>query len=159
MEQKPQSLVALFGRLAEAEAALHALQEAGVAYANISMASHEVAAVEPSVGHAVADDDGLVWSLAVLVGEPLHTKALGVLRAQPTFALGQQPAEFAGRDTVDRGRTAWGHYVFEPVAASGWVGEAAVTSGTSGIISSGALSERANVQDSPSTDKVKEQRG
>ena len=156
-EQEPQTLVALFGRLAQAEAALHALQDAGVPYANISLASHDPEAVELSVGHTITDDDGLIWSLSVLIGEPLFTKSNEVLRGQDAFALGQQPAAYAGRDTIDRGKTAWGHYVFEPVAASSWVGDAAGTAGTTGIISSGALSDRANVQDSPSTDKVKDQ--
>lgn len=156
-ENAPETTVALFGTLATATAALYALQDAGVPYANISMTSHTSDEVAASLGHPIEDDDGQVWALSVLIGEPLHSKALDVLRSQQTFAVGQQAAALAGRDEVERGRTAWGHYVFEPVAASDRVGEAAGTAGTTGIINSGAFASKANAEDNPPAQDGKDQ--
>lgn len=154
-QQEPQTLVALFGTLADATAALHALQDAGVPYANISMDTHTSSELHGSLGAATLPDQ--VWSLAVLIGEPLHTKALDVLREQHAFALGQQTPPLDGRDEIDRGRTAWGHYVFEPVDSSHWVGDAAGTAGTTGIISSGAFADNAHAEDKPAKQNVPDQ--
>lgn len=157
MSENPETIVALFGTLADATAALHALQDNGVPYANISMTSHSSDEVAASLGRPIEDDDGQVWALSVLVGEPLYTKTLEVLRTQQALALGQQTAALSGRDEVERGRTAWGHYVFEPVAATNQVGEAAGTAGTTGIISTGAFAAKANAEEKPAADQVKDQ--
>lgn len=156
-DNTPETTVALFGTLANATAALYALQDAGVPYANITMTSHTGDEVAASISQPVEADDGQVWALSVLVGEPLRTKALDVLRTQHTFALGQQAAAMSGRDEGERGRTAWGHYVFEPVGATNQVGDSAGTAGTTGVISSGAFAATANAEEKPAADQVKDQ--
>ena len=155
-ESEPQSLIALFNTLATATEAMYAVQAAGVPYANLTLESHNVDDVAASVAKPIADDDGLVWSLAVLVGEPLYSKAVAALRTQPAFALGQQDATLGGRDVVERGRTAWGHYVFAAVAASDQVGEGAGTVGTTGVTSSGVFASGSHSEAKPATPNVKD---
>ena len=153
-EQEPQSLVALFNTLAVATEAMYALQAVGVPYANITMQSHSVDEIAQSFATPIADDDDLVWSLAVLVGEPLYSKAVATLGAAHAFALGQQDATLGGRDVIERGRTAWGHYVFKPAAATDQIGEAAGTAGTSGVISSGAFAKDSHSESKPAATNV-----
>lgn len=151
-EQAPQTLVALFDSLEDTTAALFALQDAGVPYANITMAAHSGADVQASLNDTTVPEN--VWSLAVFVGEPLHATALRVLNQQPAFRIGQQAPSNDGRDEVDRGRIAWGHYVFAPAGATDQVGDAAGTTGTTGIINSGVFGNDAHAEGKPAKGKL-----
>lgn len=148
-EQAPETLVALYGSLANATAALDDLEAAGVPYVNIHMAAHTADELRDTVGRTVALPEQ-AWSIAVLVGEPLRTKAIAVLRSHDPFTLGSQPADHGGRGEVERGMAAWGHYVFEAVAATDQVGDAAGTAGTTGVISSGIFANKSVGEGNPS---------
>ncbi len=151
----PQTLVALFSGLADATAALEALQAAGVPYANITMGTHTADELQDTVGqhHTLPSQ---LWSLSVLIDEPLHSTSSDVMREHNPLVLGHQTAEHGGRNEVERGKTAWGHYVFEPVAATDRVMDAAGTSGTTGVISSGVFADGSVAEGKPS-DAVRDQ--
>jgi len=150
LEHAPETLVALFATLTDAEAALNALQDAGVPYPNIRMTAHTPAELEGAQLGDISAPERL-WSLAVLLDPKWRDKAQDVLEAHHPFAFGRMPAENAGRGDADRGAIAWRHYVFEAPAATDAVGEGAGTTGTTGIISSGVFAEGTLAEGNPPT--------
>jgi hypothetical protein len=154
VERAPETVVALHSTLADAEAALHDLQDAGVPYPNIRMTAHaaqeleHTATGEPTALAGIVAPD-LFWSLAVLIEPQWGDKAVGVLRQHQPFAIGREPAPNRGRGDTDRGALAWRHYVFESAAATDIAGESAGTTGTTGIINSGAFASGAQVEGNP----------
>jgi hypothetical protein len=154
VEHAPDTVVALYTTLADAEATLHDLEGSGVPYPKIRMAAHapgeleHMAIVERT---ALADiaAPGHFWSLAVLM-EPLWAgKAMEVLRKRQPFAVGAVPPPNRGRGDTDGGALAWRHYVFESDAATDIGGEHAGTTGGTGIITSGAFANSARAEGNP----------
>jgi hypothetical protein len=140
-EQEPTTLVALYARLADVEATHTALREAGVAEGRVRFASHSGAELrEANLPLGSAE---YAWSLTVLPGEGDLAVLLEVLRRHEPLLLGSVNDEHLARTEVDQGQIAWAHYVFESPAASDAVTEAAGTTGTTGVVNSGAFAEGA----------------
>jgi len=148
VERVPETIVALYATLADAEAALLALQDAGVPYPDIRMTAHTPGDLE-GAQLAGASAPERFWSLAVLLDPKWRDKALEVLEAHGPFALGRMPAANAGRGDADRGAIAWRHYVFWSPAATDAVGDFAGTTGTTGVISSGVFANGAQAEGNP----------
>lgn len=152
MEQQIQPIeqrTALFGTLAGAEAALHALQDAGTPYPAIRMASYAAADLAGTqlAGRAGAAEQ--FWALTVTLDDAWRDKALAALRASEPFAIGQLPTGDNRANDTERGAIAWRHYVFETGAATDAVGDFAGTTGTTGVISSGVFSDGALATGNP----------
>lgn len=151
------TIVALFGALADTEAALHELQAAGVPYPNIHMGAHTPADLEHATIAERAELAGITapehfWSLAVILDQKWRDKAVEVLRQANPFALGRLPALDNRRDDTERGAIAWRHYVFETPLATDAVGLSSNgpgTTGNTGIISSGVFAEGALAEGNP----------
>jgi hypothetical protein len=151
-EHMPETLIALYTTLADAEAALHELQSAGVPYPDIRLdrlAPRDLAYTPLADRLAQAGDSApeQYWSLSVVLEPAWSDKAADVLRKYQPVALGTIPALERGRGDTERGAIAWRHYVFESPAATDWAGESAGTTGTTGIATSGAFGEGAKVED------------
>jgi len=153
-EPIPQTIVALYTRLADAEATLYELEAAGIPYPAIRLAAHTPA----DIAHAdLAERTALAgirlpeqfWSMGVALDAHAGDKAAEVLRRHAPLAVGTLPAPDHGRGDPDRGALAWRHYVFETTAATDWAGESAGTTGTTGVISSGAFASGALVEGDP----------
>lgn len=153
-QSAPQTIVALYAALSNAEATLHELEAAGVPYPAIRMAAHTPADLE----HAdIAERTALAgvtlperfWSLAVALDAPAGDKAAELLRRHAPLAVGTLPAPDHGRGDPDRGALAWGHYVFATNAATDAGGEYAGTTGNTGVSTSGAFADQAKVDDAP----------
>jgi len=152
--QQPDRWIALFATLADAEAALHALQAAGTPYPALQMSAH----TEAELAHLTPEEhDRLVgikappqfWSIAITMEPQWRDKALAALREREPFALGSLPTLDNRRDDTERGAIAWRHYVFETSAATDAVGEHAGETGMTGIISSGVFAEGALAEGNP----------
>jgi hypothetical protein len=148
LQHAPEVIIALYDALADVEAALSDLEQAGVPYPSIRMGAH------------TADDHDLpaleatqlperFWSLRVLIEQRGRYGAEQILRAHGPLAIGRMPAPDAGRDETDHGAIAWRHYVFETSAATDAVGEFAGTTGNTGIISSGVFANDALAEGNP----------
>jgi hypothetical protein len=154
VERMPGTIVALYDRLADAEATLHELESAGVPYPDIRLAAHtpedldRATIVERTALAGVTAPDHF-WSLGVVLDPRWADQSLEVLRAHQPFALGTMPAPDHGRGDPDRGAIAWRHYVFKSPAATDQVGESAGTTGTTGIITSGAFATGAQAAGNP----------
>jgi len=154
VERAPETVVALYTTLTDAEAALHDLQGSGVPYPNIRLTAHapqeleQMAIGERTALAGIAAPDHF-WSLAVLIEPQWSDKAVEALRQHQPFAIGKVPAPNRGRGDADRGALAWRHYVFESAAATDIAGESAGTTGTTGIINSGAFASGARVEGNP----------
>ena len=156
VERTPETILALFATLADAEATLHDLEAAGVAYPAIRLGAHtpadlaraELAERTALAGVSLPDH---FWTLAVALEPPWADKAVELLRQRAPLAIGALPAPDHGRGDTDRGALAWRHYVFETPAATDWAGESAGTTGTTGVISSGAFATGAKVEGNPPT--------
>jgi hypothetical protein len=155
-ENVPETIVAFYSALADAEATMTELEAAGVAYPAIRLAAHSQADID----HAdIAERTALAgislpehcWSLAVALDPKWAGKAAELLRQHAPLAVGTLPAPDRGRGDTDRGALAWRHYVFETDAATDAVGEYAGTTGTTGVISSGAFATGAKVEGNPPT--------
>src|SRR3712207_5986335 len=90
--REPEAVVALFENLAQTEATLSALQDAGVPYPDIRMGTHKPEDVDRAVMMEHAQQSGIsapdrFWSLAVLLDPKWADKAIEVLRQQQPFAL------------------------------------------------------------------------
>jgi len=153
-ESVPQTIVALYATLADAEATLQELEAAGIPYPATRLAAHTPADLE----HAeLAERTALAgislpeqfWSLGVALDAQAGDKAAELLRRHAPLAVGTLPAPDHGRGDPDRGALAWRHYVFETTAATDWAGESAGTTGTTGVISSGAFASGAKVEGNP----------
>ncbi len=136
--------IALFAALADAEAALHAVQAAGAPYPALQLGAHTAAELErlsPEERDQLAgiDAPAQFWSIAITLEPQWRDKALAVLREHRPIVLGSLPTLDNRRDDTERGAIAWRHYVFETSAATDAVGETGMT----GIISSGVFAEGA----------------
>jgi hypothetical protein len=153
-EYAPQTIVALYTTLADAENTLHALEAAGVPYPATRLAAHTPADLDRA---DIAERTALAgvtlpehfWSVGVALDAPAGDKAADLLRQHAPLALGTLPAPDHGRGDPDRGALAWRHYVFESAAATDAIGEYAGTTGTTGVISSGAFASGAKVEGNP----------
>jgi hypothetical protein len=153
-EYAPQTIVALYATLADAEHALQDLEAAGVAYPATRMAAHTPEDLDRA---DLAERTALAgirlperfWSLGVALDTPSGDKAAELLRQHNPLAVGTLPAPNGGRGDVDNGALAWRHYVFESDAATDWAGESAGTTGMTGVINSGAFATGAKVEGNP----------
>jgi hypothetical protein len=143
-----ETLIARYARLADAEAALHELQDATIPYSDIRMGAQTA----QDCPHAQAGDrSATCWSLTVMLDGPASERVEPILRQHAPRGLSRQPAPEHGRSESDQGALAWGHYVFATPAATDWVGDYAGTSGTTGIISSGVFADGALAEGNPPT--------
>jgi hypothetical protein len=144
-------VVALFASLAEAEAALHALQDAGVPYSGMQLDAH--AAEDLDLSHfeerAGASAPTRLWSLRVTLEPQYGEKAGQALARLAPFAIGRPQAIDLPIDDVDQGAIAWRHYVFESPAAADWAGESAGTTGFTGLTNSGVFASGAVAEGNP----------
>jgi hypothetical protein len=153
-EGAPQTLVALYATLADAENTLHELEAAGIPYPATRLAAHTPAELERA---DIAERTALAginlpehfWSLAVALDAQASDKAAELLRRHAPLAMATLPAPDHGRGDPDRGALAWSHYVFATDAATDAVGEYAGTTGNTGVISSGAFASGAKVEGDP----------
>jgi hypothetical protein len=156
VERTSETIVALYATLADAEATMRDLEAAGVAYPAIRLGAHtpgdlaraELAERTALAGISVPDH---FWTLAVALEPQWADKAVDLLRHRAPLTIGTLPAPDRGRGDTDRGALAWRHYVFETPAATDWAGESAGTTGTTGVISSGAFATGAKVEGNPPT--------
>jgi hypothetical protein len=153
-EHAPQTIVAFYATLANAENTLCALEAAGVPYPATQLAAH----TPGDLDHAdIAERTALAgitlpehfWSVAVALDAPAGDQAAELLRRNEPLAVGTLPAPDHGRGDVDRGALAWRHYVFESDAATAEVQEDAGTTGATSIITSGAFATGAKVEGKP----------
>jgi hypothetical protein len=152
-------VVALFANLAEAEAALHALQDAGVAYPAMHLGAHaredlDRADVAERAGLAGVSAPERFWSLRVALEPQSRDKAREALARLAPFALARPEAIDLPVDDVDHGGIAWRHYVFETPRATDAVGEYAGTTGNTGVISSGVFADGALAEGNPPADRT-----
>lgn len=133
-------LVALYGELAQAEAALHALQKLGVPYPSLRLQAHDPATLQ-GLQHGPHLPPGPFWSLTASPDAKLYEQAEAALRAHSPLSLGRASVALRERE-VDQGGVAWRHFVFEASAATAAVTDAAGTSGTTGVTNSGAFQDR-----------------
>ncbi|HJZ49332.1 MAG TPA: hypothetical protein VKE41_19280 [Roseiflexaceae bacterium] len=155
-EYAPETMVALYAALTDAEKTLNQLEAAGVPYPDIRLAAHTPADIEHAdiseraalAGISLPDH---FWSLAVALEPQWAAKATELLHQHNPLAVGILPAPDRGRGDPDRGALAWRHYVFETSAATDAIGEYAGTTGTTGVISSGAFANGAKVEGNPPT--------
>ncbi len=150
-EYTPQTIVALYATLADAEMTLHELEAAGVPYPATRLAAHTPADLDIVERTALAGISAPehFWSVAVALDAQAGDKAADLLRRHAPLAVGTLPAPDHGRGDTDRGALAWRHYVFETDAATDAIGEYAGTTGTTGVISSGAYASGAKVEGNP----------
>src|SRR4051794_9056630 len=153
-EHAPQTIVAFYPTLANAENTLCALEAAGVPYPATQLAAH----TPDDLDHAdIAERTALAgitlpehfWSVAVALDAPAGDQAAELLRRHEPLAVGTLTAPDRGRGDPDRGALAWRHYVFESDAATAEVQEDAGTTGTTSIITSGAFADGAKVERNP----------
>ena len=147
-QQAPESVVALYSNLAETQAAMQELEQAGVPYPDIRMGAHALS--DPEL--PVVDNQGLpdqFWSLTVIIDQPGVYHSEDILRKHQPLAVGRMPAPQSGRSDTDLGAIAWRHYVFESSAAADWAGETAGATGNTGVGSSGAFATDALAEGNP----------
>lgn len=151
MEPKsiPEAIVGFYRTLADAEATLNELQAAGIPYPDIRLSAHTASDPDRPPLEATRGQEHC-WSIAVLLDDPGRAQmAEEVLRRHQPLALGRQPAPNRGRSSADRGAIAWRHYVFETPLATDAVSDAAGTTGTTGVISSGVFASGALAEGNP----------
>jgi hypothetical protein len=150
MEQQhaPEVIVALYESLADVEAALSELEQAGVPYPDIRMGAHTADDYDLPALEATALPERF-WSLRVIIDQRGRYGAEQILRKHQPLTIGRMPAPDAGRDDTDHGAIAWRHYVFETPFATDAVGEYAGTTGNTGIISSGVFANGALAEGNP----------
>ena len=154
-EYAPQTIVALYTTLADAEHTLHDLEDAGVPYPATRLGTHTPADVDCA---DIAERTALAgitlpehfWSVASGAGCAGKRPCCRV--AAPARAVGGEYAARAGstgRGDPDRGALAWRHYVFETERSDRLGRRDAGTTGTTGVISSGAFADGAKVEGNP----------
>jgi hypothetical protein len=153
-EFAPETIVAFYVTLADAELTLNELEAAGVPYPAIRMSANTSADLDQAEIDDRAALAGLrlpdrFWSLAVALEPPWDDQVADLLRRRTPLATGTLAAPDRGRGDTDRGALAWRHYVFETNVATDAVGEFAGTTGTTGVISSGAFASGAKVEGNP----------
>ncbi len=140
-EHSPDVIIALYDQLANAEAALNDLLAAGLDYAVILMETHD--AREYAVALQLTSlGSGDVWSLTIPAEAGETDEAQAAINDHDPLVVGRAPAANKGRDEVTQGAIAWRHYRSNGPNATGRVTDAAGTSGTTGIINSGAFADR-----------------
>jgi len=143
-KQRQGVITALYGALADAEGALNALLDGGVPYEQIHMGSHGPA--DPLRREVPHDLPEQFWSIAVRP-EGLDADQLAAhLRDHRPLALEWLRAPDLERSDPERGAMAWGHFVFDSPDSTNQQPESSGTSGTTGVISSGAFSDGAHIQ-------------
>jgi hypothetical protein len=147
-EHAPEHVIALYHGLAETQAAMEELEQAGVPYPDIRMGAHTSADAElPAID--AGELPAQFWSLQVVVLERGVYGAEDILRKHQPIAVGRLRAPNAGRSDTDLGALAWRHYVFETSHATDWVGDTAGTTGATGIGSSGVFAEGTLAEGNP----------
>ena len=159
-EYAPQTIVALYASLADAEKTLQVLEAAGVPYPATRLNAHTPADLDRADSAERTVLAGITlpeqfWSVAVAQDAPAGDQAVELLRRHAPLAVGTLPAPDHGRGDPDRGALAWGHYVFETNAVTDAIGEYAGTTGTTGVISSGAFADGAKVEGNPPVDDLR----
>jgi hypothetical protein len=143
-----ETLVARYASLADAEAALHELQDATIPYSDIRMGAQTA----QDCPHAQAGDrSAICWSLTVMLDGPARERVDPILRQHAPRALTRQLAPQHGRSETHQGAIAWRHYVFATSAATDWAGDSAGTNGTTGVISSSVFANGALAEGNPPT--------
>jgi hypothetical protein len=137
-------VAAIYGSLADVEAALNALLAAGVPYETTHMGEHVGA--DPLRGAVSATLPERFWSLAVKPGERDPEQLKEKLAEHAALSVGSMRSPELERSDPERGAVAWGHFVFDSPASTNQQPEASGTSGTTGIVSSGAFADGAHVQ-------------
>jgi len=148
-ERVPDVIVALYHALADVQGAREELQGRGIPYPDLRMSAHTASDPDrPALDMANAPEQ--FWSLSVLLNQPGRSQeAEEILRHHQPFAVGRMPAPNAGRSAAARGAIAWRHYVFETPAATDAIGDAAGTTGNTGVISSGIFATGAHAEGNP----------
>jgi hypothetical protein len=150
MEQQhmPEQIVALYSKLAAAEAAMEAVEAAGAPYPDIRLGAHNINDPErPDLGDVALPD--IFWSLKVVIDQRGVYHAEEALREHHPLAIGRMPAPLHGRSDTDLGALAWRHYVFTTPLATDQVGETAGTTGNTGVITSGVFADGAQAEGNP----------
>lgn len=147
MAEEHPLVAAIYTSLAEVEGALNALLADGVPYEHTHMGEHT--GDDPIRAAVSAALPERFWSLAVKPTERDPQQIKERLAAHGALSVGSLRAPELERSDPERGAVAWGHFVFESPAATTQQPEASGTSGTTGVVSSGAFADGANVQREP----------
>src|SRR5262245_25278613 len=99
-QQGPEVIIALYESLADVEAALTDLEQAGVPYPDLHMGAHAAGNGDIPALEATALPESF-WSLRVVVDEHGRYGAEHILRSHHSLAVGRMPAPDAGRDDTD----------------------------------------------------------
>lgn len=148
-EHRVGMVAALYSRLPDAEGALNALLADGVAYERLHLGAHDG---DDPLRTSVPSLPERFWSIAVRPGEDDRRKLEERLGAYRPLSVGRLHASSIERTDSERGAVAWGHFVFESRASTNAQPEASGTSGTTGVVSSGAFADGAHVQREPDSD-------
>jgi len=147
-QHMPETVVALYGELAAAEAAMSALEAAGIPYPDIRLRPHRIDDLDrPDLGAVTLSD--IFWSLNVVIDQRGVYHAEDILLSHHPLATGRMPALLHGRSDTDLGALAWRHYVFETPLATDQVGETAGTTGNTGVSISGVFANGALAEGNP----------
>ncbi|MEN9936354.1 MAG: hypothetical protein RLZZ387_2933 [Chloroflexota bacterium] len=144
-------VAALYACLADAEAALNALLADGVAYEQTHMGAHE--GPDPLRASVSANLPERFWSLAVRPADREPEWFEERLAAHHPLSVGRLRSPELERSDSERGAVAWGHFVFESPESTQHNPESTGTSGTTGVVNTGAFAEGANAQREPDTAK------
>jgi hypothetical protein len=147
-QHAPEVVVALYGGLPDAEAAMDELEDAGVPYPDIRMGAHTSGEPDLPALDAPALPERF-WSLKVVIDQRGVYHAEDILRKHQPLAVGRLPAPNAGRSDTDLGAIAWRHYVFETPSATDWAGETAGATGNTGVINSGVFADGTLAEGNP----------
>lgn len=151
MNSNPEMIVALYGTLRDTQSAMYALESAGVPYPTIRINNHSINDPDRPRLEAMTLPEPF-WSLSVTLKASDPGQVTQVLKQHRPLAIGRMPAPQAGRDEVDQGAIAWRHYVFELPEVTPSLPESIGSSGTTGIISTGAFAEGAKAERDPLED-------
>jgi hypothetical protein len=150
----PDQWIALFGSLADAQAAMDAAQAAGAPYPALRLGALAADELEQLVSGAAGNRAQLRmpaqgWSIVATLEPKWREQALAALRDHQPLLLGRWEAPDNRRDDTERGAIAWRHYVFETSAATDMVGDGAGTTGMTGVINSGVFADGAHAEGNP----------
>src|SRR6266496_14963 len=143
--------IALFAALADAEAALHAVQAAGAPYPALQLGAHTAAELErlsPEERDQLAgiDAPAQFWSIAITLEPQWRDKALAVLREHRPIVLGSLPTLDNRRDDTERGAIG-----MTGIISSGVFAEGALAEGNSPAHALAAGDQRQSDADTPPT--------
>ena len=140
-EQSPEVIIALYDQLANAESALADLQAAGLDYSVIRMEAHDASEYAADLQQAMPAS-GNIWSLTIPVEAGPTDEVQAALNNHDPLAVGRALAPDQGHDEVKQGAVAWRHYRLNGPPGTDQVTDAAGTSGTTGIITSGLFADK-----------------